>query len=172
MRRVRYHVAMSLDGYIAGPNGEFDWIPPDSDVDFAALFAEFDTLLMGRKTFDLVRTQDQSMLGDLKVYVFSRTLKPSDYPTVTIVSDRAEEIVQQLRREPGKDIWIFGGGELFRALAQAGLVDTVEPAVVPVILGGGIPSFPSPGPRMTLEFRSQRVYEKSGIVHMKFEVKR
>ena len=74
MRRVRYSVAMSLDGYIAGPTGEFDWIPVDPDIDFAALFKDFDTVLMGRKSYEAARKQGGYGMPGPKAYVFSRTL--------------------------------------------------------------------------------------------------
>src|SRR5688572_17782102 len=131
-RRVRYQVAASLDGYIAGPNGEADWIPMDPDIDFGALFGQFDTMLMGRRTFEFV-TKSAGPDGGapmMNTYVFSRTLKPADYPAVTIVGERPEEAIAALKRAPGKDLWLFGGGDLFRSLAAAGLVDRVELAVV------------------------------------------
>ena len=131
MRRLRYQVATSLDGYIAGPNGEFDWIVTDPDIDFAALFAQFDTAVMGRKTFLATLQQGGSgAMPGLDVVVFSRTLRPADYPAVSIVNSDPAESVRSLKARPGKDIWLFGGGGLFRTLLEAGLVDTVEPAVV------------------------------------------
>ena len=115
-RRVRYQVATSLDGYIAGPNGEFDWITMDPDIDFAALFAQFDTALMGRKTF--LATLEQGGGGampGLEVIVFSRTLRPADYPAVSVVNGDPVEYVRLLKAQPGKDIWLFGGGQIGRA---------------------------------------------------------
>ena len=123
MRRVHYSVAMSLDGYIAGPNDESDWIIMDPDIDFEALMKRFDTFLMGRRTFEAAG--GGAMSGKATV-VASRTLRPEDYPNVTILNDGIEEAVSRLRAEPGKDIWLFGGGSLFRSLLNAGLVDTVE----------------------------------------------
>lgn len=168
MRRIRYQVACSLDGYIAGPNGEVDWIPTDPDIDFEELFAQFDTFLMGRRTYE--EMQGSSFAGD--VLVFSRTLRPEDHPDVTIVSDDAARVLGELRARPGGDIWLFGGGELFRSLLGLGLVDTVEPAVVPVMLGGGIPLLPSPADRTSLSLTGHRMYSKSGIVLLRYAVDR
>lgn len=164
---------MSVDGYIAGPNGEFDWIVMDPDIDFAALFAQFDTVVMGRKTFvaSLQQGGDGAMPG-LDVIVFSRTLRPADYPAVSIVNSDPAERVRSLKAAPGKDIWLFGGGGLFRTLLEAGLVDTVEPAVVPVLLGGGIPMLPPPAGRTTLSLSNHRLYPKSGITLLEYTVSR
>lgn len=166
MRRIRYQVACSLDGYIAGPAGEYDWIPMDPDLDFAALFDQFDTLLMGRRTFEGL----QGGFPGKELLVFSRTLRPQEHPGVTIVADRVAETLDALRAKPGKDIWLFGGGELFRSLLDLGYVDSVEPAVVPVLLGGGRPFLPAPAVRRRLALRAHRVYGKSGIVLLEYDV--
>jgi dihydrofolate reductase len=171
MRRLRYQVATSLDGFIADPNGAYDWIVMDPDIDFAALFAQFDTAVMGRKTFLATLQQDGGVtMPGLDVVVFSRTLRPADYPAVSIVTSEPAEIVRSLKATPGKDIWLFGGGVLFRTLLEAGLVDTVEPAVVPVLLGDGIPMLPSPAPPAKLSLSNHRVYPKSGIVLLEYTV--
>ena len=167
MRKIRYQVACSLDGYIAGPNDEYDWIVMDPDIDFDALFDQFDTLLMGRRTFEVAGA---AAPAGMRIVVFSRSLRPEDHPGVTIVSDRVEEVLEGLRSEPGKDIWLFGGGELFRSLLELGYVDTVEPAVIPVVLGGGRPMFPAPAVRRRLALVEEHVYEKSGIVLLKYDV--
>lgn len=171
MRRVRYQVAVSLDGYIAGPSGEFDWIVMDPDIDFAALYAQFDTAIMGRKTFLATLQQGGSVaLPGIDVVVFSRTLRPADYPAVSILDSDPAESVRSLKAASGKDIWLFGGGELFRTLLEAGLVDTVEPAVVPVLLGEGLPMLPSPGPRAKLSLIRHQLYTKSGIMLLEYAV--
>ena len=112
-RQLRYHVAVSLDGFIAGPNGEADWIVMDPSIDFDALFREFDTAVMGRKTYEVVTAQggSGSMTG-LEVVVFSRTLPSSTRQGVRIVNEDPREVVPALKAKPGRDIWLFGGGVL------------------------------------------------------------
>src|SRR5687768_7312297 len=129
MRRIRYAVATSLDGYIAGPKGEADWIIMDpQEIDFNAFFQQFDTLLVGRRTFETMAHEGGGAMPGMKTFVFSRTLQRSNYPKVTVVGGEWQEMLTALRKQPGKDIWLFGGGELFRNLAEAKFVDTVEVA--------------------------------------------
>jgi dihydrofolate reductase len=172
-RSVRYGVAMSLDGYIAGPNGEADWIVNDPDVDFTEMFSRFDTLLIGRKTFEAMLKMGggEGSWPGVKSFVISRTLKQADHPDITIVQDPAR-LVTELKAQAGKDIWLFGGGELFRSLLDAGLVDGVDVGLIPVLLGGGIPLLPCPAARARLRLTKQRVYEKSGIVGLEYEMVR
>ena len=164
---------MSLDGYIAGPNGEYDWIVMDPDVDFEAMMKEFDTFLIGRKTFEVMRRMgsDASPTPGIQNIVFSRTLNPADYPHITVSAD-AERFVAELREKPGKDIALFGGGELFRSLLEAGLVDRVEIGLIPVLLGGGIPLLATPAPRATLRLRKQRLYKKTGTIRLEYDIVR
>ena len=170
MRRIRYSVAISLDGYIAGSGGEFDWIPMDPDIDFAALAAQFDTYLVGRRTFEVMRGHGPAAMRGVRTFVFSRTLRQSDYDDVTIVGDTWKEVVQALRAEEGKDIWLFGGGSLFRSLAEEGLVDTVEVAIIPIVLGGGIPLVAEPAARIALTLKEHTVYQKTGTVFLVYAV--
>ena len=170
MRRVRYSVAMSLDGYIAGPHGEHDWIIMDPDIDFSSLFKEFDTLLLGRKTYEATRQPGAGpAMPGVQSYVFSRTLQQSDCPGVT-VSDKAAETLAAIKAQPGKDIWLFGGGSLFQSLLDLSLVDTVEVAIIPVLLGGGLPLLPQPVQPAKLRLTKHRVYEKTGTVALEYAV--
>lgn len=170
MRRARFSVAMSLDGYIAGPDGESDWIVIDPEIDFGALMGAFDTILLGRKTYEATRQQGGGGgMPGMQVYVFSRTLRQEDCPGVTVSATPAETLAA-LKAQPGKDIWLFGGGLLFRSLLELGLVDTVEVAIIPVLLGGGLPLLPSPAQSAKLELVKHRVYEKTGTVSLEYAV--
>jgi dihydrofolate reductase len=171
MRQLRYGVAMSLDGFIAGYNGEYDWIVMDPDIDFDAMFARYDTLLMGRKTFATMQAMgngDGSTPGQRTVVV-SSTLRQEDHPQVTIVTDAIATAIE-LKAQEGKDVWLFGGGELFQALLEAKLVDALEVAIIPVLVGGGIPLLPPPAPRTSLALKSHRLYEKSGIMMLEYDI--
>lgn len=164
---------MSLDGYIAGPNGESDWIVIDPEIDFEAMSAQYDTYLIGRKTFEAMGKvgSDAKGVAGIRNIVFSRTLKQSDYPHITISSD-AVSTVAELRRSPGKDIALFGGGELFRSLLAASLVDRIEVGVIPVLLGGGIPLLPPPAGRAVLKLRQHHFYKKTGSIALEYDILR
>ena len=169
MRRLRYGVAMSLDGFIAGPNGEYDWIVHDPAIDFVAMFAQYDTLLMGRKTYEVASEKGKSWdsFGQRWIVV-STTLKPEEHPGITILSGGIAEAVAAMKAQPGKDIWLMGGGVLFRAMLDAGLVDAVEVALIPVMLGSGVPLLPE-GRRRSLHLEESRALP-SGILMLKYSV--
>ena len=169
-KRLRYQVAASLDGFIAGPNGEYDWIVMDRAIDFAALYKEFDTAVMGRKTYQMMTAQGgNGAMPGLEVVVFSRTLPAATHRGVRIYNDDPRDVVAALKAKPGRDIWLFGGGSLFQSLLDAGLVDTVEVAVMPVLLGAGVPLLP-PGASTQLVLADTKILPKSGIVMLAYSV--
>jgi dihydrofolate reductase len=168
-RLLRYQVATSLDGFIAGPNGEYDWITEEPTLDLEAFARQFDTLLMGRKTYELAQSQG-SMLKSMgmAIVVVSTTLDPSQHPDATILSTNVADAVALLKRQPGEDIWLFGGGALFRTMLDARLVDRVELAVSPILLGSGVPVLP-PGQRCPLRLVESKTLP-SGMLILAYEV--
>jgi len=169
MKRIRYQVATSLDGYIAGPNDDFDWIVPEPEFDFAALHAQFDTLLMGRRTWEIVKEMVVGAGKDTRVVVASRTLDPAENPGIDIIADDLEGRVRAMREQDGKDIWLYGGGQLFATLLRMGLVDTVEPAIIPILLGRGVPFLPEVDVRRRLKLDAHRTYP-SGMMLLEYSV--
>jgi dihydrofolate reductase len=128
---------------------------------------------MGRRTYEVAITRFQSIekMGK-RVVVVSSTLNPVLHPGVTVVADAVPEAVAALKAETGprsqKDIWLMGGGALFRSLLDAGLVDGVEVAVMPVLLGSGVPLLPE-GRQCRLRLTESHA-RKSGIVSLKYAV--
>ena len=170
MRRVRYRVATSLDGYIAGPKGEIDWIVQDPTMDWASLFAGFDTALLGRRTYELTKQPGApGWPAGWRIYLFSTTLAPEQDPDVTLVRKDAGAAVAALRAGAGRDIWLFGGGSLFRSLLEARQVDIVELAIMPVLLGGGVPLLETGAPITRLRLVHSETSPR-GIVVLRYEV--
>jgi dihydrofolate reductase len=158
---------MSADGFIAGPKGEYDWIVMDPDIDFKALFAAFDTIVMGRKTYEAAKAQKGGGMPGITPYVFSRTLKQEDGRGVTVSADPRGTIAE-IKSKPGKDIWLFGGGNLFASLLDQGLVDAVELTVVPAFLGGGTPLVAGLTTTRKLKLVKHRLYEKTGTISLEY----
>ena len=170
MRQLRYSVASSLDGYIAGPDGEFDWIVADPDIDFAAMYAGFSGVVMGRRSYEVYQATGGGVGPPLPVSVCSRRLPEGVRDGVTFVRDAAPH-VRALKSVAGKPLWLWGGGDLFRQLAAEGLVDGVDVAIIPILLGGGVPLLPSPGPRLTLHLKGHRLYGKTGTLFLEYDVR-
>lgn len=161
---------MSLDGFIAGPNGEYDWIPDEPEIDWGAFMGRFDTLLMGRRSYEAAQAMPGGgAMPGMSTYVFSRTLRPEEHPKVTIVGENPSQALDAIRRTPGKDIWLFGGGDLFRSLLLLGEVDLVEVGLVPALLGRGIRFLPELDRQVGLRLTETRRYP-SGIMLSTHEV--
>ncbi len=170
MRKVIHFVAMSLDGYIAGPEGEVDWLFMDQDYGMKRFFASIDTALIGRKTFEFMLGQGMRSYPGASNYVFSRTLRADDHPEVNLVSENAAATVAALRAREGKDIWLVGGGGLLRTLLDAELVDELVVAVHPVLLGRGIPLLPPREAAVPLDLARVEPYD-TGLVTLHYGVR-
>jgi dihydrofolate reductase len=165
MRTVTYGGAVSLDGFLAGPDGALDWLHFSDDVQqiTANYWATIDTILMGRKTYAQALTQRPARKRPQKApakrvkapkivtYVFSRTLEAVDDPGVEVVRTDATDFVRRLKTTPGRDICLMGGGELAQSLIAAGLVDKIGLNIHPVLLGKGVPVFRDPGRRIPMQ---------------------
>jgi dihydrofolate reductase len=130
---------MSLNGFIADEKGGTGFLVSDPTYDAGPFFSSIDTVLMGRVTYEEAVRQGMRAYHGLKNYVVSTTLRAADFPEVTMLDRDVEARVAELRSGSGKDIWLCGGGILFGRLLEAGLVDTVELGISPVLLGQGTP---------------------------------
>jgi len=171
MRKIILELAVSLDGYIEGPNGEFDWCFTDQDYGMSQFFKRIDTTFMGRKTYELAQAmQDEAPSGfpKMKEYVFSNTLDKAK-EGVTIVKGDIKKEVDKIRKEKGRDIWLFGGAELISTLMNLELVDEIILAVHPVILGGGKLLFKDIKERTWLTLTDSKIYP-NGLVFLTYTV--
>ena len=173
MRKLILQLAVSLDGYIEGPNGEYDWCFTDQDYGMKAFFERIDSAFYGRKSYELTQSMIDSMdsgdmpdFPELQEFVFSTTLKDAK-PGVIIINRDIENEVNRIKNEPGKDIWLFGGADLTSSLMKLGLVDEISLAVHPIILGSGKPLFINLNNRIPLKLLSSISYS-SGLVLMNY----
>jgi dihydrofolate reductase len=171
MRKIKLSVANSLDNYIARTDGGYDWIRMDEDYGFEEFFGAVDTVLIGRKMHDLMVNRGIPAYKGMKNYVFSHSHAGESEDGVSFVSENKRDFVHKLRHTPGKDIWLAGGGELIVSFLQAGLVDQVALGVQPVLLGEGIPLFPSNFPQTNLRLIECKSYA-SGVVMLTYDVVR
>lgn len=182
MRTIIYGGAVSLDGFLAGADGSLDWLHFSQDVQqvMKDYFKDIDTILMGRKTWDVSAAQTkptpkkaskakQQKEPAMRTYVFSRTLKAIDRPGVELVKTDAAEFVRDLRQRPGKNICLMGGGELAQSLLAADLVDQIGLNIHPILLGSGIPTFREFHRRLKLKLTECRQID-GGCILANYEV--
>lgn len=171
MRKIILQVAVSLDGFIEGPNGEIDWCFTDQDYGMKDFFKQIDALLIGRKTYELMLSMKDAETKDLlksKKYIFSTTLSRTSDDSVVISSDIQQQVAK-IKNENGKDIWLFGGANLTTSLMNLNLVDEVWLAVHPVILSGGKPLFNRIQQRVNLKLFDTQTYS-TGLVFLKYAI--
>ena len=146
MRKLKLYIATTLDGYIAGPNGEIDWLKAGRDLDYGykKFYASIDTTLMGNSTYQLTLTVPKFPYPDKTNYVFTRGTPPPDTSHVRFISGDIAGFVRSLKKESGKDIWLVGGGQVNTAMLNEGLIDEMILTIFPLALGEGIPLF-APG---------------------------
>ncbi|HEY0731989.1 MAG TPA: dihydrofolate reductase family protein [Chitinophagaceae bacterium] len=171
MRKVILGLAVSLDSYIEGPNGEYDWCFTDQDYGMKEFFKRIDAMFIGRKSYELMQSiGDESVPGmpKLKEYVFSTTMKDVK-PGTEIIRENIEEEVKKIKNQPGKDIWLFGGASLTSSLLNAGLIDEIGMAVHPILLGSGTPLFSNIQKRIHLKLADSKTYN-TGLVYLTYEV--
>lgn len=172
MRKVILGVAVSLDGFIEGPDGEYDWCFTDQDYGMTAFLKNVDAIFFGRKSYEVMMRAGSPPGGNLwdgmKNYVFSNTLK-TPLKDARIVNGDVKAEVIRIKSQAGKDIWLFGGASLAGSLLNEGLIDELWLAVHPILLGKGKPLFTDLNGRIKTELVSSRAY-KTGLVSLIYRV--
>ena len=167
MRKVVLGLGISIDGYIARLNGAVDFLFMPEDYSMAPFFKTIDTAVMGRKTLDAALKMGGSFGSSMPTYVFSRSKPPGERNGIIFTNESPATLVSKLRKRRGKNIWLMGGGELARDFFKADLVDELHLGVVPVLLGEGIPLFPSGFPQRDFALLENKTYSK-GLIALKY----
>ena len=171
MRKIILGLAVTLDGFIEGPNGEYDWCFTDQDYGMSDFFKLVDAVFIGRKSYEMMQgmeNTDASWMPKMKEYVFSNTLKEVKEGAELVSGDVAAK-VREIRSQPGRDIWLFGGASLTSSLMSEGLVDELWLSIHPILLGQGKPLFSGIENRVTLELIESKTYD-TGLVSVKYKL--
>ncbi|GIN23089.1 dihydrofolate reductase family protein [Siminovitchia fordii] len=181
-RKIILDLAVTMDGFIEGKNGEVDWCIMDSEMGFINFLDQIDTIFYGRKSYDLwgeftpkIEDSDTEkeiwkLVHSKEKYVFSKTQKGTDHKAI-FINDNIFEEVNKLKNKPGKDIWLYGGASLITTFINLGLVDEYRLSVHPVILGEGKPLFNDIKQRLNLEMVNTRTFS-SGVVQLTYHFNR
>src|SRR5882672_5538959 len=169
MRKVVLGLGISLDGYIARLDGSVDFLFMPKDYSMGPFFKTVDTAILGRKTYeDSLKMGGGFGAWKMKFYVLSRSMPPGERDAVTFIKESPSAIVSAIRKEPGKNIWLMGGGELARDFLKEDLVDELQMGVVPTLLGEGIPLFPSGFPQREFDLLENKSYSQ-GLIALRYE---
>lgn len=168
MRKVILGLAVSLDGFIEGPNGEYDWCFTDQDYGMQEFFGRVDAIFLGRKSYELVKNMPAEATGmpQMTEFVFSNSLESLEGDRILVKGDLAEQ-VRAIKNQPGKDIWLFGGAALTSSMLNLGLIDELWLSVHPVILGAGKPLFQGIDGRKHLKLLDVKHYD-TGLVSLRY----
>ncbi|QBQ40542.1 dihydrofolate reductase family protein [Sphingobacterium psychroaquaticum] len=181
MRKIILDLAITLDGFIEGPNGEIDWCIMDEDMDFTGFLKGIDTIFYGRVSYDAwgnfipegeVSVPERELwetVHSKRKIVFSRQEKNDS--RATFIREGIEDRVKMMRAEDGKDIWLYGGASLISTFVKLDLIDVYRLSVHPVALGQGKPLFEDLSKRLQLKLKESHAF-KSGVVQMVYETKR
>lgn len=181
MKKIVLNLAVSLDGFIEGPNGEIDWCIMDDDMNFEAFIESIDTMFYGRVSYDAwgnFEPDENTDPAEKKMweaihskskFVFSSQQR-TDGKAVFISSGIAEKVAE-IKKQEGKDIWLYGGAKLIRTFIDLGLIDSYKLSVHPVVLGSGKPLFEDLKERIGLKLTGTRFF-KSGVVELSYEPER
>ena len=167
MRKILLNVAITLDGFIEGPAGEFDWCLTDQEYGMTEFLARTDLILFGRKSYEVLKQwEPNAWPGHSRVVVSETIAKPDD--AVVIRGDLRDNIIR-IKQEAGKDIWLFGGASLSKALFELGLIDELHLSIHPLLLGRGKPLFEISERRTNLQLKDTKTYS-SGLVQVVYEL--
>jgi dihydrofolate reductase len=171
MRKIILNLAVSLDGFIEGPNGEYDWCLADQDYGMTEFLNNSDAIFIGRKSYELLMSTDPEMFGALKMYVFSDTLQPLQNSNTEIIkSADFKARIETIRNEAGGNIWLYGGASLVSAFIDQGLITEFMLSVHPIILGAGKLLFTGSKERTELILLSSEQFS-SGLVQLRYAIK-
>jgi len=167
---VTLFIAASLDGYIAGPDDDLSWLFTDADYGFSRFYGHIDTLVMGRGTYDVVRTFGEWPYPGKRTIIVSRSVEAKiDTPDTQLYSADLPTLMKQLESENCQNVWLVGGGELVRSFLEQGLLDQISVSMHPILLGTGVPLFPGGFRRTMLLLKDTMVFD-GGLVQLNYHV--
>ena len=168
-RKVVLGLGISLDGYIARRDGSVDFLFMPKDYSMGPFFKTIDTAIMGRKTYEIAKAMGGGGYGGkMATYVMSRTLPPGEREGMAFTQESPTTLVSRVRKQKGKHIWMMGGGELAREFLRADLIDELYLGIVPVLIGEGIPLFPSGFPQRNFALLENKSYSR-GLIALRYE---
>jgi dihydrofolate reductase len=169
MRKLILGLAVSLDSFIEGPNGEYDWCFTDQDYGLSDFLKRVDVIFMGRKSYEEAKKyESQNPWKGMTTYVFSNTMKETPADVKAVLGGNIPHEIKKLKQQEGKDIWLFGGAQLVTTLLNAELIDEFWLSVHPVLLGKGKPLFQNLANRKNLVLKEHKVYS-SGLVSLVYQ---